>query len=263
MSEAGYWARVDIDVCLKCERDTCDLSCDQLASIRMDSVAAFVLEPILGSGGIVVPPKRAVRLLAEQTTQSGGLVVADEVTTGLGRSGYWLGTDILGISPDIIAFGKILGNGYPISAVALRGAVADAIEKAGFQYVQSHQNDPLGCSIAKEVILTLEDGNFVLRSRRLGKHFKRLLQDVAERVGAIKQVRGEGLMLGIELDASGFRNEGYIENIGQDMLDCGYIVGLKPKLSLLRLMPPFTIDEELILSFCRHLEETLLDKTCR
>jgi acetylornithine/N-succinyldiaminopimelate aminotransferase len=261
-NERYNWTEIDLDVCLECQREACDFSCDQLKRLPETSLAAFVLEPVLGSGGVIIPPAKAVRFLSKTVADSGGLLVANEVTTGLGRTGQWLGVDHFDLSPDIIAFGKILGNGYPISAVAVKKSIANRIEESGFQYIQSHQNDPLGCAIAKEVIAVLEQDDLVSRSRRLGEYFKKRLQETAGQLDAVSQVRGTGLMLGLQLKPECFESSHEIEEIAAEMRYHGYVIGIKPQLFLLRFMPPFIIDEDLISGMCSYLIE-VLDKRCK
>jgi len=87
--------------------------------------------------------------MAQRVKQADGLIVANEVTTGMGRTGKWFGFQHYDIRPDIVCLGKGLGNGYPVSAVAMGQSIAEKSENSGFRYAQSHQNDPLGCAVAK------------------------------------------------------------------------------------------------------------------
>ena len=99
------------------------------------------------------------------------LIVANEVTTDMGRTGNDLAFSIMDISPDIVALGKGLGNGYPVSALAMRGDICNRLEQGDLQYTQSHQNDPLGCANVKEVISTLREGDWVEQGNAAAAHF--------------------------------------------------------------------------------------------
>lgn len=94
---------------------------------------------------------KLVKFLSNEK-KHGGIIVANEVTTELGRTGKWFGYNHYDLKPDIITLGKSLGNGYPISAVVMSKEIANLVEMKNFGYAQSHQNDPLGCAIANEVI---------------------------------------------------------------------------------------------------------------
>lgn len=181
--EERLWIKIDIDACLKCTDDECVLSCPCLSQVNFDNTAAFVLEPVLASGGIIIPPPKVVQLLSKEVTRAGGVIVANEVTTGLGRTGKWLGIEHFDVTPDICAFGKTLGNGYPVSAVAMRKSAGEKLEEIGFKYVQSHQNDPLGCAIAKEVVTILNDYDLIGVSRQKGEFLRRSLQEIKLKSG--------------------------------------------------------------------------------
>jgi len=127
-----------------------------------------------------------------------GLVIVNEVTTGLGRTGVWCGYRHYGLRPDIVALGKRLDNGYPVSAVVMVQDVAGSLENGAFRYAQSHQNDPLGCAIASEVIAVMREEGVVGRSNRVGTRFVRELGLLGERHRAVKEVRGKGLMIATE-----------------------------------------------------------------
>lgn len=136
---------LDVDACLR--------------DVPLEQIGAFVFEPG-GSGSAFVrfPPRPLVDAIVQRVRASGGLIVINEVTTGMGRTGTWFGFQHYDIRPDIVALGKGLGNGYPVSAVTLARDVAEKVEASGLHYAQSHQNDPLGCAIARTVIQTLREG---------------------------------------------------------------------------------------------------------
>ncbi len=247
------WTHVDLAPCQTCEHGSCTPDCPVLRNLDLSAFAAFVLEPVLASGGIHLPPTAPIRHLAAAVQEAGGLVVVDEVTTGLGRTGTWWGYEQHGILPDIIACGKGLGNGYPVSAVAVSAPVAAAVGRAGFRYAQSHQNDPLAAVVAYEVLCALEDEGLISQAAAtgpvLGRHLRMLQERYPEQV---VQVRGIGLMWGLEL------RPGLVEAVWERTLFRGFHLGIKAPLSLLRFLPPLTITSETIETMAAALGEELV-----
>lgn len=236
------WSKVDITPCRTCPRQECTAQCPHLSHIMPEQTAAFVLEPILASGGVFVPPAKLVRLLTQITQEAGGLVVVDEVTTGFGRTGTWWGFEQSGITPDIIACGKALGNGFPVSAVITSAPVADAARRSDFRHSQSHQNDPVAAAVALGVIRTLEDERWIERATATGQVLQQHLHQI--RHPLIADIRGCGLMYGVELRREAIAGRPLIDVVWERMLDRGFMVGFKSPLSLLRFLPPLTVSSE-------------------
>lgn len=213
-----------------------------MEGLPLHEVGAFVFEPG-GSGSALVhfPPPGVVKALSEAVSRHGGLVIANEVTTGMGRTGEWFGFCHYDVRPDIIALGKGVGNGYPVSVVAMTADVADAIETAGPRYAQSHQNDPLGCAVVSEVFAVMREERLLERSRQMGERFLEGLRVLDRRHDLVKDVRGRGMLLGLELD----RRHGQLASELRDaLLDERLLVGCYPPGGLLRFDPALTIDEE-------------------
>jgi len=210
-------------------------------------IAALVFEPGSAGGSVHFPAPSLIEPVAHDLQHGGGLVVVDDVTTGMGRTGKWFGFQHYNIKPDIVAVGKGLGNGYPVSAVAVRQRVADTIEAAGLHYVQSHQNDPLGCAVVREVIAVMEDEELIARSQQLGDTLLNQLQQLDNT--AIKAVRGKGLMIAIELVETVQAGD-----VFEHMLKRGCLLGCNPSYNCIRLMPPLTITEKQV----EHLMEQLM-----
>lgn len=211
-------------------------------ALPLDEIGAFVFEPG-GSGSALVhfPPTGIVSALAEAVSRHGGLIIANEVTTGMGRTGEWFGFRHYDVRPDIVALGKGVGNGYPVSVVAMTASVAEAIESSGLRYAQSHQNDPLGCAVANEVFAVMREEKLVERSRRVGERFLDGLRELKQRHDLVKDVRGRGMLLGLELrDDDGPS----ATEIRDTLLGERLLVGCYPPGNLLRFDPALTIDEE-------------------
>jgi len=251
MKTDDNWAKIDFNDCLKCEEIECLRDCENLKEINMKEMGAFVFEPGCSKGMVKFPPQKLIEFIFREVKRFNGLMVVDEVTTGLGRTGKWYGFNHYGIKPDIIALGKALGNGYPVSAVVMRKEIAEELEEKKFYYVQSHQNDPLGCVIADEVIKILQEENLIDRSSKLGGRLINHLNELKNRFSLIKEVRGRGLMVSLEFSKS--KDEFDVELIAKEMLKRGFIIGYKPEANLIRFLPPLTIEENEIENMVENL----------
>ena len=220
---------------------------DFLADIPFEQIGGFVLEPGgSGSGFVQFPPLELVQEIVQAIKNNGGLVMANEITTGMGRTGKWFGFQHYEIKPDIVALGKGLGNGYPVSAVAMRREVADILECGGLRYAQSHQNDPLGCAVACEVIRIMKEENLVVRGAELGAYFLQGLQTLAKKHPIVKDARGRGMLLGLELQP---HENLSVEVLYHALLEKGFLVGFYPAGNFLRMDPALTIERESIDQF--------------
>jgi acetylornithine aminotransferase len=180
------------------------------------------------------------------------------VTTGLGRTGTWYGFQHYALQPDIFALGKGLGNGYPVSAVAMTREVAERLEDSAFHYAQSHQNDPLACAIAREVIAVIREEELVERSDRVGAYFLGEMERVGRRHGVVKEVRGRGLMMAMEFGGQGGQDERFsLGWVYRQLMESGFLVGYKPVANLLRFYPALIIGEGDIAPFLEDLDPVL------
>ncbi len=249
------WILFDWAACAECPRNAdCDPGCPRLAEIPFERISAFVFEPGNSGGLVKLPPRGVIRALAARVADGGGLLAVDEVTTGLGRTGAWYGFEHYDLRPDLVALGKGLGNGYPVSAVAMRRSVGEALEAGGFHYAQSHQNDPLGCAVAREVIAILLDEGLVERGAEVGRRFLQELEALGGRHPAVREVRGRGLMLAMEFHHNA---QPSVEDVHRALLDRGLLVGYKSQANLLRFYPPLVIGESDILRLVSTLEDIM------
>lgn len=206
--------------------------------VDLGEVAAVVLETGAASqGGLHFPEHERVCRLLTRARAAGCLVIADEVTTGMGRTGLWFGFQHYKVAPDMVVTGKGLGNGYPVSGVTISTDVVHLMANKPFRYAQSHQDDPLGCAIGREVIATIAEENLVERSASMGAYFLgQLHQLMTSHDEAIVDVRGRGLLIAIELserlDSSA---------INRNLFEAGFIVGHRP--GILRFLPPFSVEK--------------------
>jgi acetylornithine aminotransferase len=209
---------------------------DSIKSIDFNEISALVLETGCASIGMVrFPDFGFVSQLAEYVKKNNCLIIAEEVTTGIGRLGKWFGFQYYDVVPDIVVAGKALGNGFPISAVTLSSGMVEKFGQSGLFYAQSHQNDPFGCAVGLEVIKIIEEADLISISNAVGIYFKeRLDQIVDNHKDKVEQARARGLMLALEF------KEGFDGKSISDLLfDSGYVVGFK--FNTLRFLPPLTI----------------------
>lgn len=251
------WLYFDRANCAGCEHaQTCAPDCPHIAALPCESLAAFVYDGGNASGQVRLPPPGLVPMLTRKVREQGGLLVANEITAGMGRTGAWFGYQHEAVQPDIVAVGKGLGNGYPVSAAVLSPQVAGRLERDGLGYAQSHQNDPLGCAVAREVLAVMHEEGLVERSRRVGAGFLEALSALARRAPGIREVRGRGLMIVMEMEAG---QPGLaVARLYHQLLERGFLAGYTPAADLLRFYPALTIGENEIGCLVETLEAVIL-----
>jgi adenosylmethionine-8-amino-7-oxononanoate aminotransferase len=166
------------------------------------NVAAFVAEPVGGaSTGALVPPPEYFSIISKICRRHGVLLILDEVMTGFGRTGRLFAYEHWGVEADIVALSKGMASGYfPMGAIVTRKEIVDeAISKGGFSHGHTYAGNPMACAVALEVFDILLEENLAGNAERMGKVLKAGLEELAARYDIIGQVRGIGLLLGVEL----------------------------------------------------------------
>jgi len=163
--------------------------------------AAILVEPVQGEGGIHVATPEFMETLAELREKHGLLLVFDEVQCGLGRTGKMFAFEHYGVRPDVLILAKALGGGLPIGAVLAREEVAAVFQPGS--HGSTFGGNPVACEAAFAVLKVLQEQGLVEKAARIGNYFKKRLEELQQRFGLIKEVRGLGLMLGMELDRPG------------------------------------------------------------
>ncbi len=203
--------------------------------------AAIIFEPVLAAGGVIVPPPGYLKTLAELARSWSCLVIAEEVTTGIGRTGCWFAFQHDGLSPNILVLGKALGNGLPVAAVVTTAQVEEAC--AGrLRHVQSHQNDPFSGAVATVVIDIIRQEGLVERARETGAYLLQGLRRLQSAHSEIGDVRGLGLMAALELKGEEARERGI--RIQRWLRDEGIIVDFQPHTATFRFFPPYVISRD-------------------
>ncbi|PAF39557.1 ornithine--oxo-acid transaminase [Terribacillus saccharophilus] len=169
---------------------------DALKSAITPNTAAFILEPIQGEAGIIIPPEGYLKAASELCRQENVLFIADEIQVGLGRTGKRFACDWEDVSPDLFILGKALGGGvFPISCVAGNKDVLGVFNPGS--HGSTFGGNPLACAVSIAALDVLEEENLAARSYRLGTYLQEQLQQLTS--DKIKEVRGRGLFVGIEL----------------------------------------------------------------
>lgn len=183
-------------------------------------IGALLVEPILGRGGVVVPPPGFLAELASFAKEAGTLLIADEIWTGLGRSGQWLYSVSQGATPDLVCLGKGLGGGLPISACIGRSEVMHAWRRTPeVVHTSTFAGAPLACACALVTLSQLSSGKLIDRARDVGERWKQQLSKVVTEVDSRFQVRGAGMMLAIDLGTARAA-----VGLQQALLERGYLV---------------------------------------
>jgi len=225
------------------------------AALARGGVGCVLVEPILGRGGCVVPASGFLPMLREACDAAGVLLVADEIWTGLGRSGSMLATVDAGVVPDLVCLGKGLGGGLPISACLGRGRVFARWGEHGGTAIHTatHFGAPLACVAAIATLDALASERLDVRAREVGERWLDVLRDQTRGRG-VATARGRGLMVGLEIEGGA----GRALSVARGLLSRGYIVltgGTRGE--VLTLTPPLNIDEPLLGGFASTLAECL------
>lgn len=229
--------------------------CEHWAAIPFDRIGGFLLEPGSSSGLVRFPPEPLVRSIVRRVREDGGLVLVNEVTTGMGRTGEWFGHQHYGFTPDLVALGKGLGNGYPVSVAAFGRELARRLGDRLVPYAQSHQNDPLGAALAREVIRVIRDEGLIERGREIGALLTSGLAAIQDRAPRVRDVRGRGLMVAVELDDD--RQASFTVRVQRELVRRGFILARRPGLNVLRLDPALTMERADIEGFLEAFEAVL------
>lgn len=176
-------------------RNFIQMTLDKL--VHPDDLAAIIVEPIIGEGGYVVPPDDFLPTLREFCDKTGALLIADEVQTGLGRTGKWFGVEHWNVAPDIMALGKAIGGGLPLGATIARADLMDAWWPAA--HGTTFGGNPIACRAGLESIAIIEEENLVENAAQVGDHIQAHFKDAQKEMPIIGDVRGKGLMVGVEL----------------------------------------------------------------
>jgi len=227
-----------------------DIEAIRTAASHRPNLVAIMVEPIQGEGGIQIPSDDYLPGLRKLCDEQGWLLILDEIQTGMGRTGRLFAHQHNGILPDVMTLAKGLGNGLPIGACLARGASAEAF--APGSHGSTFGGNPLVCRVAKTVIEIIHRDGLIVHAERMGDYLKDRLRETLGPLDGVTEIRGRGLMLGIELDrpcgelASRALAVGLLINVTADR-----VIRLLPPLILQRSEADQLIDKlyELVQSF--------------
>ncbi|MFF3896390.1 aspartate aminotransferase family protein [Streptomyces sp. NPDC001812] len=213
------------------------------------SLAAFIAEPVLSTGGVIDLPPGYLAALKQKCAERGMLLILDEAQTGLCRTGDWYAFQRDGVTPDILTLSKTLGAGLPLSAVITSEEIEARCHERGYYFATTHVSDPLPAAVGLAVIDVLTQGAYDQTARRLGDRLQRGLSELKDRHEHIGDVRGRGLLQGVELVTDRDTKEP-AGDFGSAVTDACFRLGLHLNIvqfpgssSILRLAPPLTITD--------------------
>ncbi|RMF90072.1 MAG: acetylornithine transaminase [Methanobacteriota archaeon] len=210
-----------------------------------EETAAVMIEPIQGEGGVVVPPEDYLRKVAATCEKRGVLLILDEVQTGFGRTGDVFAWQGYGVEPDIFTVAKALGGGMPIGAMLARPEVMDSFGPG--DHASTFGGNPVACAAAAASVEVILREGLAERARELGRYLIQRLEELQERHPSIREVRGRGLMIGVELDSP-------CQEVVDRAREKGLLLNCVHEKTL-RLAPPLIIDRPLIDEAVQTLDE--------
>lgn len=224
--------------------------------IGAQNVAAILIEPVLGEGGFIVPPKGFLPGLAEYAAQNGIVFIADEVQSGFARTGDLFACDDEGVVPDLMVMAKGIAGGMPLAAVTGRADIMDSVHASGLG--GTYGGNPVACAAALGTIETIEQDDLVGRARAIGELLSASLHELAEKYPCIGDVRGRGAMQAIELVYPGGKqpNAEAVTSVVQYCQSQGVLLLTAGTLNnVIRFLPPLVITDELLRDALSVLDE--------
>ncbi len=224
-----------------------------LVDTKNNNIAAIIYEPVL-CGGIYVPPIGYGKQLRKYADELGALLISNEVTVSPAKTGKWFAFQHDDIIPDILTLGKAIGGGFPVSLTVTTEKVEEMC-KNKLYHVQSHQNDALSGKAVTTVLSIIEKNDYVKQCNEKGEYFINELKKLKQDYKQISEVRGRGLILGVQL-----KNEHpeYGEHVQWELINRGFLMDYHKSSNSFRFFPPFTIKKQEIDDFIIAFKETLL-----
>jgi acetylornithine aminotransferase len=193
-----------------------------------------MLEPIQGEGGIVMPQTDYLKGVKEICREKGALLIFDEIQTGMGRTGRLFAYEHFGVSPDIMSLAKALGNGLPIGAMLSTEALSGAFGPGS--HASTFGGTPLVTAVSMAVVSSLLNDGRLEHCRNMGNYFMGKLEELKKRHACIKEVRGLGLIIGVELDRPG-------APVLEACVQRGFLINCAQE-KVLRFVPPLVVGKE-------------------
>lgn len=234
-----------------------------IASSTNGELAAYMFEPIQGYGGVVPMPTEYLKKTIETARSLGGVIICDEVQTAIGRTGeHFYGFVEHDIVPDMVIMGKGLGNGFPISAVVVRRDIAESMTSRVF--MSTYGSNPTCCAAARGVLAALDSGGLQENAKRVGIDALKMFRELQSRHEVVGDVRGGGLMIGVELVKDRETKEPATElvaTIADEIADSVIVTKAGQYANILRLVPPLCLTTEDATEVIERLDKLLTKLT--
>ncbi len=215
-----------------------------------ERTAAVIIETIQGEGGVLPINDDFLKIARQRCDETGALLILDEVQCGLGRTGRVFAFESTSVKPDVLTVAKPLGLGVPLGAIIVAEKFMDGLRPG--DHGSTFGGGPLACRLSLEFLQMLQDENLMQRVAEVGTFFRKKLRRLQRDVpGAIKDVRGTGLMIGVELNFPG-------KGVVAKMLERGFLMNCTHD-TVLRFLPPYIIKKAEITAMVTALEEVLLE----
>ena len=220
---------------------------DSIADAISKETAAVLVEPVQGEGGVVMPPDGYLKDLKNLCQENNILLIFDEVQTGFGRTGEMFASQTFKVTPDITTLAKAIAGGFPMGAILANKEVGAAFKPG--DHAATFGGSPLACATALKSIEIIQDEKLLQKSRENGSYFQEKLMSIMDNHDHVEDVRGVGLMLGMEMHNS-------CANIVNSMRKQGVLINCAAD-KVLRFVPPLVITQEEINTVIRRLDEAL------
>jgi predicted acetylornithine/succinylornithine family transaminase len=216
-----------------------------------DQTAAIIVEPVQGEGGVNVPSRDYLPGLRKICDENGLLLICDEVQTGLGRTGKWFACEHWRVTPDEITMAKALGGGFPIGCLGAKPEIMDSFSPG--DHASTFGGNPLACAAAIASVKTMQRLRLPQRAAKLGRYFLRRLEELAEKHDCIKEARGIGLLLGLEMS-----KKSIAESVVAKARERGYLINCTAD-KVLRFVPPLIVERKHIDSLISELDRIIAE----
>jgi acetylornithine aminotransferase/acetylornithine/N-succinyldiaminopimelate aminotransferase len=221
---------------------------------KFDStVCAIGFEFVQGEGGIRPVSREFAEAAHKLARKHNALLIADEIQSGMGRTGKWFAYQHYGIQPDLVTVAKPIAGGLPLGALLATEKVSECIHPG--MHGTTFGGGPLACAVALQLVTILEKEKLLKHIQKVGNHLLEQLHKLQKKNSAIREIRGMGLMIGVELESADLAKE-----VFQKLLMAGTIVNRTDE-TVIRLLPPFIVKKQHIDLFIRQLEQALAQKT--
>ncbi len=217
-----------------------------------EDTAAVIVEVVQGEGGVRVSDPEFIHGLRKLCDEKGAVLIFDEIQTGMGRTGKWFASEHVGVEPDIMTMAKALGNGFPIGCMGAKPEIMDSFQPGN--HASTFGGNPLACAVSLAVIETLKKERLPDRAAEIGEYFKKKLNELKDRSDMVKEVRGLGLMIGIELN-----NAEVAKAAVGKAREAGYLINCTAD-TVLRFVPPLVIEKKHIDGLVKVLEKILEER---